>query len=257
MDVNNLKKLKALIWDILYPEICVTYANLLDILYPKFCVNCEREGFYLCEDCLSLIEILDKQYCPFCFPARTAIDGKTCQLCEKDHHLNGLYFACSYENPIIKKLISEFKYEPYIKDYAELLAFFLISHLANLNKTFSDFKEFIIIPVPLFIKKQKVRGYNQAEEIGKKVSEILKIQMLPSVLIKIKPTASQTELKKEERIENIKNSFLIKDKNLVKNKNIILIDDVFTTGGTMDECARILKENGAKQVWGMAIARGN
>ncbi|MCX6764930.1 MAG: ComF family protein [Candidatus Nealsonbacteria bacterium] len=242
MDVNNLRKLKALI---------------LDILYPKFCVNCAKEGFYLCEDCLSLVEILDKQYCSFCFPARITIDGKTCPSCEKGHYLNGLYFACSYENPIIKKLISEFKYEPYIKDYAELLAFFIISHLANLNKTFSDFKEFIIIPVPLFIKKQKIRGYNQAEEIGKKISEILKIQLLPNVLIKTKPTISQTELKKEERIENIRNSFLMKDKNPIKDRDILLIDDVFTSGGTMDECARILKQNGAKEVWGMAIARGN
>jgi len=242
MDVNNLIKIKGLI---------------LDILYPKLCVNCGKEGFYLCEDCLSLIEILDKQYCPFCFPAKTVIDGKTCPTCQKTHYLNGLYFACSYENPIIKKLIAEFKYEPYIKDYAELLAFFLISHLANLNKTFSDFEEFIIIPVPLFIKKQKIRGYNQAEEIGKKISEILKIQILSNVLIKTKLTISQTELKKEERMENIKNAFKIKNESLIKNKNIILIDDVFTSGGTMDECAKVLKQNGAQKVWGMAIARGN
>jgi ComF family protein len=242
MAVNNLTKAKNLI---------------LDILYPKFCVNCGREGYYLCEDCLSLIEILDKQYCPFCFPAKTVIDGKTCPPCEKSHYLNGLYFACPYENPIVKKIIAEFKYEPYMKDYAELFAFFLISHLANLNKTFSNFAEFIIIPVPLFIKKQKIRGYNQAEEIGKKISEILKIKLLSNVLIKTKSTISQTELKKEERIKNIKNSFLIKDKTLIENKNIILMDDVFSSGGTMDECALILKQNGAQEIWGMAIARGN
>jgi len=246
--VNNPLRLKNLV---------------LDILYPKFCINCKKEGFYLCEDCLSLIEILDKQYCPFCFPAKTAIGGKTCLTCQKTHYLNGLYFACSYENPTIKKLIADFKYEPYMKDYAELLAFFLISHLANLNKTFSNFKEFIIIPVPLFIKKQKIRGYNQAEEIAKKVSEILEIQLLLNVLIKTRPTISQTKLKREERQKNIANSFSISKNwdpsspnNLIGRK-VLLVDDVFTTGGTMDECSRILKEAGAKEVWGMAVARGN
>jgi len=129
--------------------------------------------------------------------------------------------------------------------------------LANLRKTFSDFNGFIVIPVPIFIKKKKVRGYNQAEEIAKQFAKYLKLQLLPDILIKTKNTISQTELTKEERKENIKNAFLVKDRELIENKSILLIDDVFTSGSTMDECSRILKENGAKEVFGMAVARGN
>jgi len=228
---------------------------ILDILYPKFCINCKKEGFYLCDDCLSLIEILDREYCPFCFPAK--LSTGTCSKCKSTHYLDGLYFACSYENKTIKRLIHEFKYEPYVRDYSELLTFLLISHLANLRKTFSDFNGFIVIPVPIFIKKKKVRGYNQAEEIAKQFAKYLKLQLLPDILIKTKNTISQTELTKEERKENIKNAFLVKDRELIENKSILLIDDVFTSGSTMDECSRILKENGAKEVFGMAVARGN
>lgn len=236
---------------------------LLDILYPKFCVNCKKEGFYLCEDCLSLIEILEFGYCPFCFPPKINSNGKTCPICAKKHYLDGLYFACSYENPIIKKLIHEFKYSPFVKDYSELLAFFIISHLANLKKNYADFSGFIVIPVPLFAKKQKARGYNQAEEIAKNVSEILKLQLISNILVKTKPTISQTELEKNQRIENIKNSFSISKNwessspNSLAEKKILLVDDVVTTGATMDECARVLKQVGAKEVWGMAVARGS
>lgn len=228
---------------------------IIDILYPKFCINCKKEGFYLCDDCLSLIEIMDRAYCPFCFPAKSSTG--TCLNCKKNHYLDGLYFACSYENKTIKKLIHEFKYEPFVKDYSELFAFLLISHLANLKKTFSDFKEFVVIPVPIYIKKKKARGYNQAEEIAKQFAKYLKLEVLTDILIKTKNTVSQTELTKEQRKENIKNAFLIKESQEIKNKNILLIDDVFTSGATLDECSKTLKEAGVKEVWGMAIARGN
>lgn len=230
---------------------------ILDILYPKFCVNCGKEGFYLCDDCLYFVEILEFQYCPFCFPPKLSSGGRTCVFCKNNHFLDGLYFACSYENQIVKKLITEFKYEPFVKDYSELLSFFIVSHLASLKKAFSDFDGFSLIPVPMFIKKQRARGYNQAEEIAKNLSEILKLEMLPNVLIKTKPTLSQTELEKEERKNNIKDSFLIKNSERIKGKKIILVDDVFTSGATLDECARILKQNHAREVWGMAIARGS
>lgn len=211
----------------------------------------------MCEDCLSLVEILDKQYCPFCFPPRTVFDGRICPSCKNDHFLDRLFFACSYESLIVKKLIGEFKYEPYVKDYSLTLAFLMLSHLANMNKNVSDFNGFLMIPVPLFKRKQKLRGYNQAEEIAKELSKYLKIQMMPDILIKIKSTLSQTELDKKSRADNVRNAFSVKNTDLIKNKNIILVDDVFTSGATMDECSRKLKEAGAKEVWGMAIARGS
>ena len=227
----------------------------LDILFPKFCLNCEREGNYLCQDCFYLIDILDRQYCPFCFPPKITLDGKTCESCKRTKKLKGLFCAASYENFIVKKTINRFKYRPYLKDLAPILASLIITYLIKLNKL-SDFGDFSLVPIPLHKRKLKLRGYNQAEELAKEISTILKIPVLSNVLLKIKNTPAQVELKKEERRENIKNAFLCKDPAMIKNKKILLVDDVFTTGATMEECALVLRNSGAKEVWGMVVARG-
>jgi len=198
---------------------------------------------------------LDRQYCPFCFPPKITIDGKTCQSCKETKKLKGLFCAASYENFIVKKAISRFKYKPYLKDLAPVLVSLIIAHLAKINKL-SDFGDFWLAPVPLHKRKLKLRGYNQAEELAKEISKVFKIPLLNNALIKTKNTPAQVELKKEERRENIKNAFLCKNPGAIKNKKILLVDDVFTTGATMEECARVLKNKGAKEVWGMVAARG-
>src|SRR3989338_3255767 len=159
-----------------------------NILFPKFCANCGAEGTYLCPDCLSLIEIFERQYCPICFSSIAVADGKTCRYCHRT-------------------------------------------------------------------KKHKFRGFNQAEEIAKKLSSALKIPINDKALIKIKKTPAQTELNNKKRRENIKNVFLCKQPETIKNRRIILVDDVFTTGSTMEEVAIPLKKSGAREVWGIAVAR--
>ena len=112
---------------------------------------------------------------------------------------------------------------------------------------------FILIPIPLSDKKKKKRGFNQSEEIAKIISEVTKIETDFNCIIKVKDNKSQTELTRKERIENVKNTFkIIKN---IKNKNILLLDDVYTTGSTMEECAKTLKSAGANKVWGITIAR--
>ena len=102
----------------------------------------------------------------------------------------------------------------------------------------------------------KERGFNQSEEIAKELSKILEIPALNDVLIKTKQTFNQVDLKKEERERNIKGAFFCQKRELIANRKILLVDDVFTTGSTMEESARILKEAGAAQVWGITVARG-
>ena len=85
---------------------------ILDLLFPKFCINCGKEESYLCQDCFSLVDIAERQYCPFCSSPKVVIDGKTCNYCKKSKQLSGLYCATSYNNFIAKKMINQFKYEP-------------------------------------------------------------------------------------------------------------------------------------------------
>ena len=228
---------------------------ILDLLFPKFCLNCSREGEYLCLDCFSLIDILEVQYCPFCTAPKIVFDGKTCPSCKRTKNLNGLYFATAYENFITKRFIRQFKYEPYVKDLATPLASLIIEHLTRVN-ALGKISDFSLISAPLHIKKMKQRGYNQSEELAKELSKNLVLPFLKDILLKIKPTRTQTELKKEERNKNIRNAFLCAKPDLIKNKNILLVDDVFTSGATMEECAKVLKNAGAKEVWGVAVARG-
>ena len=113
-----------------------------------------------------------------------------------------------------------------------------------------------MVPVPLSKRKLKRRGFNQAEEIAKELSKILRIPLISSCLVKIKETPSQTELSEKERKEKIRRAFLVKEKQGIEDKKILLVDDVYTTGATIEEAAKVLKEAGAKEVFGMVIARG-
>lgn len=227
---------------------------ILDILFPKYCLNCGREESYLCQDCFSLVEILDRQYCPFC-PSKIVLDCRTCPSCKKSKKLSGLYCAASYDNFIVKKLVNQFKYEPYTKDLSKELASLIITHLKILNKLW-DFENFVLIPVPLHKKKARWRGFNQAEELAKKLSEPLGAGLLANALTKTKITLPQVELTKEARRKNLRGAFFCQKPDLIKNKKILLVDDVFTTGATMEECARVLKDAGAKEIWGVVVARG-
>ncbi len=222
------------------------FKAIRDIIFPKKCINCGREGSHLCEDCFSLIEINPFQYC-LCEKMRKADKCINCQ----NRYLDKIISAADFNNKIIRETIHKFKYGG-IEDLSLPLSLLILSHLQMINCEID--KSFVIIPVPMHIKKKKRRGFNQSEEIAKLISKATSLP-LSTTLIKTKETKPQMELNKVERIENIKNCFEIKNNDEIKNKIILLLDDVYTTGTTMNECARILKENGAKEVWGLTVAR--
>jgi len=246
---------------------------VFDLLFPKFCFNCQREGNYLCEDCQSTLGVLNTHQKHQTHPPAGG--------------LKDLYFALPYQQPLIKNLIQRFKYQPFVKELAIPLTSLIITHFQLIEKSPADFVNFILVPVPSEKKKLKWRGFNQAEEIGKELAKFFRISLLNNVLAKIKETPPQVELSDEERKENIKGVFLVveedksssspatlsrgarkngssfdfaaargRNEELIKNKKILLVDDVYTTGATMEECARVLKESGAKEIIGIVVARG-
>ena len=235
---------------------------LLNLLFPKFCLGCQKENTYLCDDCRGLLEISEFSYC-LCEangkPKRLITDqlqiGK-CSQC-KNKELSGLYFALPYkEKQLTKKLIYQFKYKPYLKDLAKTLASILIEHFVISGKNTNEvWENGVLIPIPLDKNKIKIRGYNQSEELAKELSSILQIPVISNNLVKIKETKPQMELKKEEREKNLNGAFQLKNPAELSGKKIFLVDDVYTTGSTMNECARILKKANIKQVWGIALAR--
>ena len=199
----------------------------LDILFPKFCFNCGKEGSYLCEDCFSMLEIseIHQKY--------------------STKSLTDLYFALPYQNILAKKLIRRFKYEPFIKELAETLVLLIITHFQLLDNK-PNLANFILIPIPLNEKRRRWRGFNQAEEIGKELSKFLparlasqgeaggKLPLVSDCLLRVKNNYPQVELSEKERKENVKDIFFCQNKKEIFGKKILLVDDVYTTGATMD-----------------------
>ncbi len=210
---------------------------LLDIFFPKFCLICKKEGDFLCEDCQALFQIsgFHQKY--------------------STQNLKDLYFPAVYQNGFLRRLIKQFKYEPLVKELASSLSSLIIAHFQLMDNK-PDFSDFILIPVPQTRKREKSRGFNPALELGKELSGFFRISLINGCLAKIKETPPQAELSNEKRKENVKGSFSCRSPNLIKGRRIILIDDVYTTGSTMEECARVLKMAGAKEIVGVVVARG-
>lgn len=240
--------------------------GLLNILFPQTCLFCQREGGLLCEDCRAGFDVLKENFCLCQKPKLLPRAGKCSQCRAKS--LEGLYFPFFYEDPRVKHLIRVFKYEPFLKGLAQPLSSFILTYFfLKEQKTFPHFDllcrgdtkqkkaEFVLVPIPLSRKRLRWRGFNQAKEIAKYLAAHWKISLISDCLFKIKKTPPQAELSRKERKEKIKGAFLVKNSEKIQGKKIFLVDDVYTTGSTMEEAAKVLKEAGAKEVWGIAVAR--
>jgi len=203
--------------------------EMIDILFPRTCMACGKEGKYICEKCSLFLSETSSIF---------KIGG-----------LEELVSVWEYEG-LIKNIILKIKYDGVFDAINEL-----VEKAFRIREPYIP-EDTIITFVPMFKKKQKRRGFNQAELIAKKIGEATRREVMP-LLEKIKDTPSQTELNKEERILNVKDSFrplkLILNKSLPEN--VLLVDDVWTSGATMQECSKVLKRAGVKRVWGFTLAR--
>ncbi len=225
----------------------------LDLFFPRICLNCQREGKWLCDDCLATLEIQSNVFCPICL--RRVLDFRTCPSCKNKTNLAGLLWAAPYQNFLVKKLIHQFKYEPFIKELAQSLAYLIISHLLLIEIEAGRLQEFALVSIPLHKKRKKWRGFDQAEEIAREISNYFKMPILNNALIRRKETLPQMDLEGKDR-ENIKGAFFCQKPDLIKGGKFFLVDDVYISGSTMEEAAQVLKEAGAKEIWGLVVARG-
>ena len=221
--------------------------SFLDLLFPKRCVSCGKFGAYICKDCFAKIEFIQKPVCPVC--QRQAVGGKTHPGCQGRLRLDGLVVATRYSGSV-KKAIAKVKYK-WAYDIAKILIDLIVVNLWKFDLA----SDLILVPVPLHVRRKKWRGFNQAEILAKSLS--LKFnQPYGEYLARIIETASQVGLKKDERKKNVKGAFRLRTGADVSGKNILLVDDVYTSGATMQEACRVLKKAGAKTVWAMAVALG-
>jgi len=228
------------------------YDFIFNLILPKHCLNCKKEGDWICSSCYSLLNF-EKQYCLSC--KKENKNGYFCNQCKNKYFLDGVLIAGDYNNKILAQLIKQLKYY-HAEDISKILAQFLKDFIIHYQKKNNfQLENFIFMPVPLHIKRENFRGFNQSQKILQEFSKFFKITINTKDLIKIKNTKAQAKLNEKERKENIKGSFDWKGLDL-NEKNIILIDDVVTTGSTLNECAQVLKNNGAEKILGLVIAKG-
>ncbi len=227
------------------------FKPLLDLIFPIYCISCKKEGNWLCKKCSDGLRTKDFQTCPLC--SKQNKTGKFCKKC-KNKNLNGILITGEYENYLLKSLIKQYKYK-FTKEISTHLGDFLYLFLKQIKKeNHPIFKEeYLITAVPLHKKRQNWRGFNQSEELAKIISKKMDVKM-ESSLKRIKNTDPQATLNKEERTTNIKNCFKWQGEK-IHNKNILIIDDVTTTGSTIEECAKEFKKQGAKNIWALVVAK--
>jgi len=220
---------------------------ILDLLFPLKCAGCGKLDFCLCPGCFAKIVLVKSPTCPNC--QTLTKKGQFCQRCYSKikPHLNGLVTAAYFREGPLKKAIHQFKYE-FVRDFSVPLGAFLASSIKE-----RDFSDFLVIPIPLSRKRFLWRGFNQAELLAKEVCQKNGLKLNGQILRRIKNTTPQIELSREERRENILGAFRAND--LQGGQKILLVDDVYTTGATLNECARVLKEAGADKVWGLVVAK--
>lgn len=258
---------------------------ILDLLFPIQCLDCgieledlEPKKRWVCKECLNKIEIRKEQVCPVC--EKISEGGKTHHQCRKKTVLDGLWVATEYEYKIVSAAIHKFKFN-FIKDISFPLSEIAVKSILEVDE-FDDFQdlilanfsqesgeekiytektknkkaETIIIPVPLHKRRFNWRGFNQALLLSQDLAVKFNLAIEDGLLIRKKNTKPQTKIKSlEERKQNIKGAFFCSQNDLLKNKNVIIIDDVCTTLATLNECALELKKAGAKNIWGLVVAR--
>lgn len=204
--------------------------TILDILFPKHCLGCGREGNYYCFDCQQKsfrewngqLDIKGEQY----------FDAVVCVGDYEDEILGGLIKACKYR---------------FVQEIAPELGIVLAQKIKV-----RQLKDFAVVPVPLSKRRERWRGFNQAVEIGQTVSRELGLEC-HQCLKRVKHKKAQAKLSEEERQRNMNDCFEIIG---IIPQRIILIDDVITTGSTLNECARMLRLAGAKEIIAAVLAKG-
>ncbi|MBI3952397.1 MAG: ComF family protein [Candidatus Doudnabacteria bacterium] len=226
--------------------------STIDLVFPISCVVCGKEGFFLCQNCLEKLPKVPHQKCIVC--QLPSAFGKTHPDCTTRNTVDGLVCALPYSNQDVDNLIGIFKYK-FVSDLAESLGRIISDEIVSLN--LSDyFSEFTIIPIPLHKNRFAWRGFNQAQLLSKIVADRLNLPIDENLVSRAKNTKPQIKLTRDERKRNLENAFAIKTSEAAAGKKFLLVDDVVTSGATMNEIAKLLKKNKALEVWAIAVAHG-
>jgi len=233
------------------------YKWFLDLVFPIRCLGCGKFGQYVCRGCLGTIAVKKTFECIGC--KRNTPFGQTCYLCAKTSSVDQLLIAADYHEPLVKMSLKFLKYK-FISDLSGPLSILVKRYLKwlSLNKKLNVFEDNpLLVPVPLHQRRLNWRGFNQSQLLAKNIAGSFQIETTEGVIIRLVNTIPQADIsEREERMKNLNGILYVADKNKISGRKIILVDDICTTGATLNECAMVLKNNGAIKVVGLVVARG-
>ena len=212
--------------------------TMLNLIYPPKCGICGKlNDNFLCSKCNKMLEN----------EAKFNIEKNTSFENEFDEHI----YIFKYEG-VIRRIIIQYKFQEKSYLYKTIVNFLLKN-----KKMFEIIKTYdTIVPVPISKKRKRTRGYNQSYLIAKDIANIVGIKLENRVLFKIKNIIEQSKLNKEDRLENIKGVYEIRNIKRIMNKKILLFDDIYTTGSTVNECCRILKKVNPDKIGVLTVVKG-
>ena len=229
------------------PQLARLRGAALDFIFPPYCVGCGREGAFICPACRQSLPRIMPPVCPKC--GRPQSSELICPDCVRwQATIDGIRSPFRFEG-IMREAIHQLKYQN-LRALAVPLAGMLQEYLSASPLDFD-----VLVPVPLHGKRLRERGYNQARLLAQELGKLINIPVLDDVLVRRKHTPPQARTATiEERKHNIADAFACSD-NRLRGKHVLLLDDVSTSGTTLDACAVALKTNGAAAVWGLAMTR--
>ena len=219
----------------------------VELLFPARCVGCNSEGAFLCDACQETLPVLKPPFCFLCSEPSSLVMG-LCRNCRAEPlHIEGIRAPYRMEGAI-RQAIHALKYQgvrAMAPTLGQLLAQFLTQEGLDAD---------LLVAVPLHPKRERRRGYNQSLLLAQATGKVIDRPVASQALVRVKDTPSQLTLLAEERRANVEGAFQAQ-REAVAGARILVIDDVCTTGATMEACAIALKGAGAASVWGLTLAR--
>lgn len=234
--------------------------EILDMLYPVRCPVCGDvvipKGTKICSPCERKLQLICEPRCKKCSKPIEQDQREYCSDCQrKDYHFEYGYSLWVYDS-VMKKSISDFKYH-YKKEYAK---YYIEKIIQIYGKAINKLAPDVLVPVPIHKSKYRERGYNQAKILAYGIAKELNIPVLPNLLIRNKKTLPQKQLSDKERLKNLQEAFMFNDKAASdyhkELKRIILVDDIYTTGSTIEACTNVLMRNGIEHTYFITLCIG-
>ncbi len=219
-----------------------------DWLFPPHCGGCDLPGVRWCKQCSQNTLEIDQPICPICGDISIVVPGEPCSKCQTSRPIYTALRSYTIYSGHIREAIHKLKYQHDI-GLGEALSRPMIASLQKLNWSLD-----IITSVPLGLVRLEERGYNQATLLARPIALCMKVLFSSRALIRTRETRSQVGLTVSERQANMADAFRANSK-IVKGKSVLVVDDVATSGATLNACAKALLDEGAARVYGFSLAR--